>query len=81
MLRIRECLATDRIFLCRMKSTRDAHFGAVGNRPVAENQYLVHGQLKRFFDEAATRVPCGEGWDVLSVEEKTTQRYELPNVV
>ena len=81
MLRIRECLAPGGIFLCRVNSTKDVHFGAVGHRPVAENQYLVHGQLKRFFDGAAARSLCGEGWDVLSVEEKTIQRYALPKVV
>lgn len=81
MLRIRECLAPGGIFLCRVNSTQDTHFGAGGHRPLAENQYLVHGQLKRFFDEAAARSLCGEGWEVLSVEEKTIQRYALPKAV
>lgn len=80
MHRIRSCLAPGGIFLCRVNSTQDVHFGAVGNRPVGEGQYLVHGELKRFFDEAAARSLCGEGWDVVSVQEKTIQRYALPKV-
>ncbi len=81
MHRIRDCLAPGGIFLCRVNSTQDVHFGAAGHRPVGEGQYLVHGQLKRFFDEASARSLCGEGWDVISIQEKTIQRYALPKVV
>lgn len=81
MWRIRECLAPGGIFLCRVNSTRDAHFGAMGHCFVEKNLYLVHGQLKRFFDEAAALSLFREGWEVCSVQEMVIQRYALPKIV
>ena len=78
---IRECLAPGGIFLCRVNSTRDAHFGAVGHSSVEKNLYLVHGQLKRFFDEAEVLSLFREGWEVYSVQEMEIQRYALPKIV
>lgn len=81
MCRIRECLVPGGIFLCRVNSTRDDHFGAVGHCIVEKNLYLVNGQLKRFFDEAALLSLFREGWEICSVQEKTIQRYALPKIV
>jgi ArsR family transcriptional regulator len=38
------------ILLCRLNSTKDRHFGAIGHKSIAENFYLVRGAPKRFFD-------------------------------
>src|SRR5258706_4358127 len=48
--RIRHVLRPKGILLCRLNSTKDRNFGAVGHERISENFYLVRGEPKRFFD-------------------------------
>lgn len=79
--RIRETLRPAGVLLCRLNSTSDSNFGAIGNERLDENYYSVNGQPKRFFDRAAVDRLFADGWVTLSVEEATIDRYALPKRV
>ncbi|MBZ8143420.1 SAM-dependent methyltransferase, partial [Rubrivivax gelatinosus] len=64
--RIRETLQPGGLFLCRLNSVEDKHFGATGHPAIEPNYYLVDGQPKRFFDERCTADLFASGWQVLS---------------
>ncbi len=78
--RIGQTLVPGGVLLCRMNSTKDVNFGAQGHAEIARNFFLVHGEPKRFFDEASLR-EAFVGWHVLAMEEKTSHRFGLPKVV
>jgi len=76
--RIRRVLSPAGVLLCRLNSTNDHHFGASGHPRIDENFYLVDGAPKRFFDRAAVDRLFSSGWRMLSAEERTIDRYDLP---
>jgi SAM-dependent methyltransferase len=76
--RIRRVLRPAGVLLCRLNSTNDHHFGASGHPAIDENFYLVDGAPKRFFDRAAVDRLFSSGWQMLSAEERTIDRYDLP---
>ena len=76
--RIRRVLGPAGLLLCRLNSTNDHHFGASGHPAIDENFYLVDGAPKRFFDRAAVDRLFSSGWRMLSAEERTIDRYDLP---
>jgi SAM-dependent methyltransferase len=78
---IRRCLAPGGLLLCRVNSTKDVNYGAVGHREVAPDFYEVDGQLKRFFDAASVDALFGTEWERLSKREMSIDRYEKPKVV
>lgn len=73
--RIRDTLAPNGVFLCRLNSTQDHHFGAIGHPMVEPDYYLVKGQPKRFFNEAAIDQLFGVGWQLHSKEHLVTRKY------
>ena len=73
--RVRRTLQPGGIFLCRLNSTHDKHFGACGHAVIEPNYYLVDGQPKRFFDEASVDQLFARGWQVLSKEHRVTTKY------
>jgi SAM-dependent methyltransferase len=73
--RIRRTLRRDGLFLFRVNSTEDSNFGATGHAALEPNYYLVDGQPKRFYDEAAVDLLFAKGWHVLSKEHRTTRKY------
>jgi SAM-dependent methyltransferase len=79
--RIRALLAPAGLLLCRLNSTGDVHYGAVGHPEIEKDYYLVDGRPKRFFDRAAVEALFGTGWRALSLREQTVQRYEQPKVL
>lgn len=79
--RIRATLKPGGLLLCRLNSTRDENFGAVGHERIAENFYRVNGAPKRFFDRAAVEALFGTGWNTLSLREDAINRYALPKAV
>jgi SAM-dependent methyltransferase len=79
--RIRRLLVPSGILLCRLNSTNDHHFGASGHPRIDEDYYLVDGAPKRFFDRAAVDRLFSPGWRMLSIEERTIDRYDLPKSV
>ncbi len=79
--RVRACLSPGGVLLCRLNSTNDHHYGASGHPPLDDNYYLVDGEPKRFFDEAAVRRLFAEGWSVIGCEERVVDRYEHPKAL
>jgi hypothetical protein len=73
--RIRRTLRPNGILLCRLNSTKDHHFGAVGHERIAENFYLVRGAPKRFFDLESIDKLFAAGWNRLTVQESVIDRY------
>ncbi|KRB73598.1 class I SAM-dependent methyltransferase [Noviherbaspirillum sp. Root189] len=69
------------ILLCRLNSTRDVHYGAVGHEPVGRNYYLVDGFPKRFFDRESVDLLFAHGWERISIEELSIARYDKPKIV
>lgn len=79
--RIRQTLQPKGILLCRLNSTNDINFGAVGHEHVSENYFLVDGRPKRFFDRQSVNELFSEGWNVLNIEQVNIDRYALPKTV
>ncbi len=73
--RVRRVLAPGGMLLCRLNSTEDTNFGAVGHPELEPNYYLVDGSPKRFFSEAAAREMFSDGWTVVSLEHFVTTKY------
>jgi SAM-dependent methyltransferase len=73
--RIHSALRPDGILLCRLNSTEDHNFGAIGHPEVEPNFYLVKGEPKRFFNQAAIESLFSAGWDILSLEHVATSKY------
>ncbi|MEM7116622.1 MAG: class I SAM-dependent methyltransferase [Chloroflexota bacterium] len=79
--RIHQVLQPHGILLCRLNSTKDTNYGAVGYPEIDTNFYLVRGRQKRFFDEAAVQRLFQAGWKQRSLEEMTIGRFGRPKVV
>lgn len=79
--RIRDTLTDSGIFLCRLNSTNDHHFGASGHPLLDKNYYSVDGQPKRFFDRSSVEQLFQSGWNMLSLEEMITHKYAMPKSI
>ena len=79
--RINAILGPTGLLLCRLNSTRDRDYGAVGYPAIEENYYLVEGRPKRFFDVSSIQSLFSKGWRVLSLEEMEIGRYAMPKRV
>jgi len=79
--RIRQLLEPAGVLACRLNSTNDHHFGATGQPRLDDDYYMVDGALKRFFDRAAIDRLFSSGGHMLSAEEQTIDRYDLPKAV
>lgn len=82
---IRRCLVDDGLLVCRVNSTNDVHFGAVGY-PVVEAgregaYYQIGDGRKRFFDEASVRALFADGWALDFLEEQRILRYARPKAI
>lgn len=78
MARIRDALNEGGIFLCRLNSTNDHHYGASGYPLIDENNYSVKGETKRFFNRNSIERLFQNGWKMLSLEEMVTHKYAMP---
>ena len=76
--RIHATLKPAGILLCRLNSTKDRAHGAAGYPSIEENDHLVEGLPKRFFDLASIDRLFSKGWRVLSIEEMEIARYSKP---
>jgi SAM-dependent methyltransferase len=79
--RIRQTLTHPGLFLCRLNSTRDHHYGASGHPQISENYYRVNGEPKRFFDHDSVLKLFATGWQILSLEEQITDKYQHPKAL
>jgi SAM-dependent methyltransferase len=75
------CLTPRGVLLCRLNSTNDVHYGAVGHEQVGQNYYLVDGFPKRFFDRESVDLLFAQGWERISTEELSIARYDKPKIV
>lgn len=79
--RIAKTLMPDGLFLCRLNSTDDVHFGARGYPELEPDLFLVDGQPKRFFTREAIEKLIGSTWQVHSLEPCTTGKYGKPKAL
>ena len=79
--RIHDALQPGGLLLCRVNSINDHHHGASGHAPIEDDYYLVNGEPKRFFSEAAVDRLFGAGWRLLHRQERCIHRYERPKWV
>ncbi len=79
--RIHATLPVGGLLLCRLNSTQDHHHGASGHPALEPHYHAVHGQPKRFFDQADVQALFSKGWRTLALEEKVIHRYPQPKVV
>jgi SAM-dependent methyltransferase len=79
--RLRRTLQINGLFLCRLNSTNDRNYGAIGHPEITENYYLVDGEPKRFFDREAVTTLFSNGWHSIAIAEKIIYKYELPKSV
>lgn len=73
--RIHEALRPGGLFLCRLNSTEDRHFGAIGHPEIEPDFYMVDGEPKRFFDARSIAALFAKGWKVASQEHFVTRKY------
>ena len=78
--RARRALMPGGLLLCRLNSTNDRHFGAVGHPAIEPNYYDVDGEPKRFFDRAAVDRLFRDGWRTIECGEWVIDRYDHPKV-
>jgi SAM-dependent methyltransferase len=79
--RIRTTLRPHGALLCRLNSTKDHNYGAIGYPRIEDNYYLVQGEPKRFFDQTSIEAVFATFWRKLSVAERVIKRYSQPKVV
>lgn len=79
--RVHGTLMPGGLLLCRLNSTNDRHFGAVGHSPIEANYYDVDGAPKRFFDRASIDRLFGDGWRTIDCGEWVIDRYDRPKYV
>jgi SAM-dependent methyltransferase len=79
--RIHQTLSRPGLFLCRLNSTADHHYGASGHPQISENYYRVNGQAKRFFDRDSVLRLFASGWQIRSLEEQITDKYQHPKAL
>lgn len=79
--RVRAALHPAGVLLCRLNSTNDHHFGAIGHPAIERDFYLVDGAPKRFFDRAAVDRMFSRGWRPIGIEERVIDRYDHPKSV
>ncbi len=79
--RIRAMLRDRGLLICRLNSTEDHNFGASGHPQIEPNYYLVKGEPKRFFDRKDIDRLMSNGWHVLALEHRTTDKYTKPKSI
>lgn len=73
--RLRQTLAPGGRLLCRLNSTEDFNYGAIGHPQIEPHFFSVDGKPKRFFDRASIDRLFGHGWHLRYVKDGTTEKY------
>ncbi len=81
MERIRTALRPQGLFLCRVNSTEDHHFGASGHPEIEPHYFCVNGANKRFFDREDLDRLFARGWQTLACTHYVTDKYAQPKTV
>jgi SAM-dependent methyltransferase len=64
------------LIICRINSTMDHNYGAIGYPEIEKNTYSVHGRTKRFYEKQEIEEIFSYPWELLSLEHKEIDRYE-----
>jgi ubiquinone/menaquinone biosynthesis C-methylase UbiE len=76
---LRRVCREDGIFIGRVNSDNDTHFGAC---PGADSRlYTVGHTLKRFYTEADVKAMLAENWQLQSLQEQGIRRYSQHKMV
>jgi SAM-dependent methyltransferase len=76
--RLHATLPKDGLMLCRLNSSKDHHYGAIGYPQIEPHYFNVNGAPKRFFNEIDARRLFENGWQALSVREYASYKYAQP---
>ena len=74
-------LASGGLFLFRVNSTKDKHYGSTGHPEIESHFYMVEKKPKRFFDRSDIKRLFSSGWKILNMEEQKIDRYDQPKWV
>lgn len=78
---IARVLSKDGLLICRVNSTNDKNYGAVGSPEIEPNMYRAEGKPKRFFDRSDIEKLFSAGWCLLDLKESCIDRYQKPKEV
>lgn len=79
--KVRQLLRPGGLFVCRLNSTEDIHFGATGHAEIEPHYYLVDGAPKRFFDRASIEALLAAGWQLHALAHLRTDKYLQPKAL
>jgi SAM-dependent methyltransferase len=77
---IYRCLDEGGTLMVCLNSTKDIHYGAVGEAEIEPNYYLSRGLPKRFFDRPSIDYFFDRHWSIIQSEETTIHKYGNPKV-
>jgi SAM-dependent methyltransferase len=77
---IADTLDVGGVLVCRVNAVDDHSYGASGHPEIAPNYFLVDGEAKRFFDEAAI-IELFRDWTTISRAHQIIDRYGAPKSV
>ncbi len=77
---IKRILKKDGYLLFRVNSTKDINYGALSGTEIEKNYYSVNDYNKRFFAKKDI-LYFFKDFEIISLEEETMYRYELPKVL
>jgi SAM-dependent methyltransferase len=78
MGRIHRTLRPSGLFLVRLNSTEDIHYGSVGHPEIEPGLFMVDGSPKRFFSAVDVNNLFGAGWRVTSIQHMESDKYGQP---
>lgn len=80
---IKRILQPSGLLICRLNSTNDIHYGAVGYEQIEPGLFNVKGQAKRFFSEQDIQQlwQRNTGWQIEACQEKQIDRYLQPKTI
>jgi SAM-dependent methyltransferase len=76
--RIHRTLRPGGLFLARLNSTEDIHYGSVGHPAIEPGLFMIEGSLKRFFSALDVNNLFAAGWRVTSMQHMESNKYGFP---
>jgi len=78
---ISRVLANNGQLICRLNSTLDTNYGAIGHIELEAGLYDVNGANKRFFSEQDILLLFADHWRLIDLKHQTIDRYEKPKKI
>lgn len=79
--RLNNLLSPIGLLICRVNSSNDKNYGAIGHPQIEEGLFNVEGHKKRFFSKDDIVSLFQDHWKIESIEEKSIDRYEKVKVI